>query len=375
MANAGDLKIARAGRVRIAESRKSRSGSSLDLSGGDLRNVDLEGADLSGANLSGANLSGARLCQANLNQVDLTASSLAKADLTKASITSASLKGADLRGAELPGVNLMNSHAEGANFQAANLASASLFLTNLTDANLTRANLSFARLERTRLSGANLSEARLHQAILRHVDLSEATLEGAQLGGTVFVNIDLSVIRAPESLIHHSPSVVGMDTLFRSRNGVSKVLLQQLGVTASVIQQLDLLTSNTAEFLQCAIYCINQDVSFARLLAERLRQSGIRCWLAPAEGGFSMEFDKSVVLLSSHSLRSFRFLRPLTSLFQYELSPISDSLVLLQLDDALDAWKNPLAEKFALKGCIDYRDPNSAAFDRVLDEIVRGWIR
>jgi hypothetical protein len=47
---------------------------------------------------------------------------------------------------------------------------------------------------------------------------------------------------------------------------------------------------------------------------------------------------------------------------------------LLQLDDALDAWKNLLAEKFALKGCIDYRDPNSAAFDRVLDEIVRGWI-
>jgi hypothetical protein len=57
-----------------------------------------------------------------------------------------------------------------------------------------------------------------------------------------------------------------------------------------------------------------------------------------------------------------------------KLSPISDSLVLLQLDDALDAWKNLLAEKFALKGCIDYRDPNSAAFDRVLDEIVRGWI-
>ncbi len=136
----------------------------------------------------------------------------------------------------------------------------------------------------------------------------------------------------------------------------------------------ELLTRNTAEFLQCAIYCINEDVGFARILAERLQQEGIRCWLVPAEVGLSLEFDKALVLLSSSSLRSFRFLRPITSLFQYEMSPLTDSLVLLQLDDALADWQNSLAEKFFTKGCIDYRTPDAAAFDRVLHAIVHGSI-
>jgi hypothetical protein len=88
-----------------------------------------------------------------------------------------------------------------------------------------RANLSDASLNRANLRGAYFGEANLRNADLREADLSEV-----RMYGIVFANVDLSVTRGLETIIHTGPSTIGIDTLFKSNGKIPKVFLREAGV-------------------------------------------------------------------------------------------------------------------------------------------------
>lgn len=144
--------------------------------------LEFEGTDLRGAHLRGAHLS-----DALLGGTDFSDAHLRRADLSRTYLSGAILCSADLSDANLVGAILVG---------------ATLNLADLRDADLSSADLSGSHLWR-----ANLSRARLGGAHLRGAEMSEASL----------CDVDLSEIEGLDSVRHHGPSTIGIDTLYQSK--------------------------------------------------------------------------------------------------------------------------------------------------------------
>ena len=74
------------------------------------------------------------------------------------------------------------------------------------------------------LREANLSGADLRLAILREADLS-----GASVGSTTFGFVDLSLCEGVEAARHRGPSIIGIDTIYRSEGKIPEVFLRGAG--------------------------------------------------------------------------------------------------------------------------------------------------
>jgi hypothetical protein len=150
-------------------------------------------------------------------------------------LTRADLRKTDLRGAHLENVDL---------------GTADLCFADLTDSTLWEADLRGAQLEGAILRGAGLSEARLRGADLAGADLGEtilasadflsvnlrgANLEDALLHLTVFGDTDLTDAKGLDSCRHEGPSIVGIDTIFRSGGTIPERFLRGCGVPEQFI--------------------------------------------------------------------------------------------------------------------------------------------
>jgi hypothetical protein len=124
-----------------------------------------------------------------------------------------------------------------------------------------------------------------------------------------------------------------------------------------MITHLNLLTSTAREFLRCAVYCVQEDVGFARQLCEDLRDAGMRCWVRTGSGPPS-GFDKWVIPVSTAARQSFPFVRGLESWLRY--SPRVDSAVFVLRDDAIAPWLTNLAGGVAINVRDFTQDPETA---------------
>jgi uncharacterized protein YjbI with pentapeptide repeats len=201
-----------------------------------LSGADLYGADLSMANLSTAQLGGAYLTGANLS----------RADLSGADVSEASLVGTNLSGAKLIG------------------------------ANLSEANLSLAKLRGANLFGAHLSRADLSGANLVGADLSRASVSD-----TIFRGNDLSDVKGLETVRHDGPSMIGIDTIYRSHGKIPPKFLRGAGVPENFIEYMGSLAGKALEFYSCFISYSTKDQEFADRLHADLQNKGVRCWFAP----------------------------------------------------------------------------------------------
>jgi len=224
--------------------------------------LDLSGDDLAGADLSWVDLRGADLRRADLGWLDLSGAELQGADLSWSNVTGANLRAADLRGADL------------------------------SEADLTGADL----------SGADLSGANFAKAIA---------------GSTVFGDVDLSEAKNLETIVHDSPSTVGVPTLFRSKGKIPDAFLRGCGVPDVLIQYLPSLIGQMQpiQFYSCFISYSGKDDAFARRLHSRLEAEKLRVWFAPEDmrGGKKSKdqideairiYDRLLLVLSRESMKS-----------------------------------------------------------------------
>src|SRR5690348_4416622 len=135
------------------------------------------------------------------------------------------LSGAYFRGADLAGANLSNT-----NLHEAKLSRANLHGANLNGAKLTKAYLNAAVLGGASLHAANLRESNLIWANLSGADLTGADFTGAAVGWTIFGNLDLSVAKGIDGLIHYAPSTVGINTVYGSQGKIPSDFLRGVGV-------------------------------------------------------------------------------------------------------------------------------------------------
>jgi hypothetical protein len=206
--------------------------------------------------------------------------------------------------------DLTRANLIGATLIGVNLTAATVRRANFTRADLTDATLIGADLTRATLTGATLYETTLTRVILAEADLTEVNVES-----TKWADVDLRTVHGFETMIHHTRSTLGIDTIYRSSGQVPDVFLRGVGVPEDFIPYIKSLVGRPFEFYSCFISYSSQDQEFAERLHADLQNKGVRCWFAPhdIQGGRKIheQIDQAIrfherllLVLSSHSMNS-----------------------------------------------------------------------
>jgi uncharacterized protein YjbI with pentapeptide repeats len=228
-------------------------------------------------------------------RTDLRNAELYHADLTRAYLPHTDFSCSKLNGAILNGAILQSAVLQGADLRAADLRSADLSYANLR--------------------GADLRGAELRQANLDDDDLRGAKLNGAILGRTILGDLDLRNVEGLAEVKHAGPSIVGVDTIYRSHGKIPESFLRGCGVPDTFITYARSLIGAALEFYSLFISYSTRDQPFADRLHADLQAKGIRCWFAPhdIQGGRKIHeqideaiklYDKLLLILSDHSMNS-----------------------------------------------------------------------
>lgn len=144
-----------------------------------------------------------------------------------------------------------------------NFGGANLLFFNLVEADLRHANLNLVNLSWARLSGANLSQAVVES--------------------TTFGNVDLSQVKGLETVRNDGPSLIGIDTIYRSQGRIPEVFLRGAGVPNSMIEYMHSLINKPIEYYSRFISFSKEDQSFADRIYADLQINNVRCWFAPED--------------------------------------------------------------------------------------------
>lgn len=277
----------------------------------DLRQITLSGAYLGGADLSLVNLSRSDLSGVHLQDADLTGAQLSNADLSRARLVRANLFRADL----------VNTNLKGADLQAA----------DLRDADATQAMFSGAELSGVIFNGCNLNKA----------DLSRA-----KLNSTTFGDNDLREVIGLDIASHFGPSVIGLNTIYKSEGRIPYTFLRGCGVPESLIVQIPALVAalEPIQFYSCFISHSHHDDIFAKRLHTDLQERGVRSWIATEALAIGARFrvsideairihDKLLVVLSEHSIKSRWIEQEVEAALEKERSHGTQVLFPIRIDD------------------------------------------
>jgi hypothetical protein len=310
MADKAQLKILREGVEEWNAWRKQNPETTPDLYGADLLGVDLVGADLSKASLKGAIFNGADLGGADLRGASLVGATFGGANLVRVYLDRADLNGADLAGADLGGASLVG-----------------------------------ANLVRTILGGAKLFTA----------DLRDAEFAESRMGYTTLADLDLGVAKGLETVKHDDPSIVGIETIYKSKGNIPEVFLRGAGVPEPFIANMRALVAamEPIQFYSCFISYSTKDQKFADLLHSQLQSKGARVWLATEDLKIGDKFrarideairmyDKLLLVLSKDSVKSPWVETEVEAAFEKERKQKRTVLFPIRLDDAVmetdEAW-------------------------------------
>jgi hypothetical protein len=296
----------------------------------------------------------------------------------------ASLIQADLRNANLSGVNLLGATMTGANLTGACLTGARFVETEL---------LSVAEVKESidpwKASPVGPERPRRFLLLL-HGSIIGTDFSYARCGGTLFGSVDLSRAKGLDTIQHHGPSIVGVDTLFRSVGKIPLAFLRGAGVPENLIWYLGPLTSASLEFYSCFISYSHTDRAFARHLHDALQGRGIRCWLdehqlLPGDTirdqiteGIKI-WDKVLFCASQDSLNSWWVDKELTSAFAKEEQLSKEvgrkvlALVPLNLDGSLFSWERGWADEVRSRLAADFTGwkHDNAKFEAQFERVVK----
>ncbi|MDX1776968.1 MAG: toll/interleukin-1 receptor domain-containing protein, partial [Desulfobulbales bacterium] len=261
-------------------------------------------------------------------------------------------RNASLRRTRIQKANMAMAVLEGADLSKAVLTWTTLGRANLRSARFVDANLNAANLSGSDLTGADLKKASLIGANLTRANLEGVDLSGCIVGGTLFGNVDLSVVRGLETLVHVGPSPIGIDTVFKSRGDIPEVFLKHAGVPKVLIEFLGAYIDGEERFFSCFINYTGKDEVFARKLCEDLQEQGVRSWVMPERVRKKEKYypltdaalnlhDKELLLLSEHALASNWLEDEIYAAFDKEEKTGETILIPVLLDDSVKFSEKP----------------------------------
>ncbi|MFL5667077.1 MAG: toll/interleukin-1 receptor domain-containing protein [Ktedonobacteraceae bacterium] len=315
MANKAHLALLLQGGAAWNAWRETHPSVQPDLDFADLSDLDLSQVNLSGAHLSGARLTSVNLAAANLRRVHAEGIQLTQVNLSDVLLSDANLCYADFTDTDVSRATLTNTLLKGGTFRhvtmrETNLVGADLTLAHFYEADLSGANCSAALLDETNVRQALLDRVNFTSAFLAQADMTDATMAWTNL-----TNVDLPLVVGLETVQHHGPSSLGLDTVYRSRGMIPEAFLHGIGTTAALREVIRAVASDAGQERSCLLVSARADRLFAEQLQHDLQENGVACWLAPDEWGADDEnrqhldpcvhfYDKLLLILSQQSVKS-----------------------------------------------------------------------
>jgi hypothetical protein len=271
------------------------------------------------------------------------------------------------------------------------LREANLNGARLDSASLRRADLYEAEFIGAKLSGTDLRETILIGANFNNCYLNGADFNLAVIGQTIFGDNDLSKAEGLETLNHYTPSIIGINTVYRSGRKLSELFLRRCGVPENFITYMHSLTRQALEFYKCFISFTEADDLFSERLYNDLQGAGVRCWRwkEDAKWGKTLMrsideavryYDKLIIICSEQSLNSPAVIREIERALQKEddlarQGKESEVLFPIRLDDYIfSGWNHHRKADVTAKNVGDFRlwnepEKYKKAFDRLLRDL------
>lgn len=325
-----------------------------------------------------------RVLRADLSNANLRYSDLKGIDLSMVDLRSADLGSANLNDANIAHANLTDAFMYGARFSQANLRGTILDGTDMRRAMLFDANLSNAYITNANLSRSVMNDVNLTDASLLRTDFTDATIVNV-----IFGSNDLSELIGLDTVRHLGPSVIGLDTVYRSKGLIPEAFLRGAGIPENFITYMASLTRKAFDFYSCFISHSSKDQTFAERLYADLQTKGVRCWYAPEDLKIGEKLrvgidesirkhDKLLLVLSSNSINSDWVEQEVETALTKEKQQKRPVLFPIRLDDAVmqinTGWPALIRNTRNIgdfKGWKNY-DAYKKAFERLLRDLRAG---
>ena len=317
---------------------------------------------------------------------DLHLADLRKATLVDAELFSCNLDGANLTGALCGKANFLHASLKRANLTESSLFNARLDRADLSAAILIRADLRYASLSSATLLDASLNYARIENTFFKRTILKNADFEGATVGMSTFGDIDLSEVKGLHKIAYMAPSIVGIDTIYKSGGRIPDVFLRGCGVPEDFITYMRSLVTQSIQFYSCFISYSSKDQDFAQRLHADLQNKGVRCWFAPEDLKIGDKIrdridesirlrDKLLLILSGYSIASDWVEHEVESALEEERQRGQTILFPIRLDDSVmesnKAWAALIRRTRNIGDFRDWKnyDLYQKAFNRLLRDL------
>jgi hypothetical protein len=206
-----------------------------------------------------------------------------------------------------------------------------------------------------------------------------------------------------EKANHHGPSILNIETIYKSGGKLPEVFLRGCGLSELQIQTAKLaapgldpqqVSDITGRIQQsylggglgspsCFISYNSRDEEFARRLHDDLQTHGIRAWLAPEDLKTGDKFrnhmdeairdnDKLLIVFSINSILSSWIEKEVKAVLEMERKENQAILLPIRLDDELLSADQPWAEEIrATHQMGDFSDESKyqKAFDQLLEDL------
>ncbi|MCB2193127.1 MAG: toll/interleukin-1 receptor domain-containing protein [Deltaproteobacteria bacterium] len=199
-------------------------------------------------------------------------------DLTEADMRKGDFKKADFHRVNFTGASFEDSDLSEADFFMVTAIFAIFNNTDLSGSNLNHANLQEAELDGADLSGADLIFTNFNQS-----SLLDASFNRAIFGWTSLGLLDFSRVTGLDSAIHEGPSILGIDSILKSKGEIPESFLRGCGLPEDLIKLIPSLIYQPFQFYSCFISYSSYDDDFTRRLHADLRANNVSVWFAPED--------------------------------------------------------------------------------------------
>ena len=352
--------------------------SGADLSHDDLTKADLTGSDLRQADLSGANLQGAHLWRSNLSRANFNEAFMAGCTLGRTNLSNSVMQSVDLKGA-----NIAFSNLSYVDLERADLSGTDLSQTDLSWANLSGANLRNSRLVGANLDMADLSGADLQGAVIINAKMSNTSLIRAICGLTTIANCDLTGVIGLGEIQHVGPSMIGLDTISRSKGEVDSRFLEGAGVPRLLIAAQDSLRNSGITYKRVLLVGSVDDGEFADRIKSGLEEAQVPSWIISADDEDSLTsgstnldsavyYDRVILLCTASSLENPLTSRNFSSLVSNPGPTVRDSIITVAADDVFYQREDRLCTGLREGKVVDFRGSHDdGRFKQALSALIR----
>ena len=296
------------------------------------------------------------------------------------------LRDAILQGFYIPGDTIMQLRFEDIDLSLTNFREAYLDGCIFSQVKFNGAFFYGAHLSGLVLRDVDFSGAHLTHAVFENSDLKNVNFNHTSMGWTIFGNVNLSEAKGLETVTHHGPSTIDLDTIYHSQGHIPEDFLRKAGVPDSFIKYMHSLVVKPIDYYTCFISYSNKDEAFARRLYADLQSNHVRCWFAPEDMKIGDNihtrvdesihlYDKLLLVLSEHSLTSTWVEREVAAALEKEQQQGQRVLFPIRLDESVmqtsQAWAADIRRRKHIGDFIRWKqhDNYQQALERLLRDL------